>query len=317
MVPRIVVLGNINQDFVVRAERMPRPGETILGEEVKFVAGGKGANQAVTAARLQAQTTLIGRVGQDAFGPILLDNLRREGVDTRYVSTDDDVATGMAFIALSPDGQNSILSVGGANLRCLPRYVEAAASVIRHADIALVQFGVPLESVELFVQMAVQANVPVVMDPTPSMGRLPHNWTQASALTPNETEAEYVVGFAVPDTPTAARAAQVMHQQGIKIALVKRGAEGCVVCTDEGTRLIPGFAVEVVDTTGAGDAFAAGLAVALAEGKPVNQAVAFANACGALACTKFGAQPSLPYRKEVEQLLAQHGGLEAVQPISL
>ena len=154
MAARVVVLGNINQDFVVRADRMPRPGETILGSDVKFVAGGKGANQAVTAARLQAETTLIGRVGQDAFGPILLENLRREGVESRYVGSDDDVATGMAFIALAPDGQNSILSVGGANLECAPRYIEDATPVIRHADVALVQFAVPLESVEMFVKIA-------------------------------------------------------------------------------------------------------------------------------------------------------------------
>lgn len=317
MAARVVVLGNINQDFVVRADRMPRPGETILGSDVKFVAGGKGANQAVTAARLQAETTLIGRVGQDAFGPILLENLRREGVESRYVGSDDDVATGMAFIALAPDGQNSILSVGGANLECAPRYIEDATPVIRHADVALVQFAVPLESVELFVKIAADDGVPVIMDPTPAMGKLPENWTRATVLTPNETEAEMVVGYAVPDTAAAVKAARDIHARGVKIALVKRGAEGCVVCTDEGTRLIPGFAVEVSDTTGAGDSFAAGLGVALAEGLAVDQAVAFANACGALACTKFGAQPSLPRRRDVERFLQERGGLEAVQPVAL
>jgi ribokinase len=310
MAAKVVVLGNINQDFVVRAERMPRPGETILGSDVKFVAGGKGANQAVTAARLGAQVTLIGRVGQDAFGPILLENLRREGVETRYISSDDDVATGMAFIALAPDGQNSILSVGGANLACAPRYIQDAMLVIRHADIALVQFAVPLESVELFVKLAANDHVPVLMDPTPAMGTMPANWTRASVLTPNETEAEYVVGHEVPDTAAAAQAAREIHEQGVKIALVKRGAEGCVVCTDEGTRLVHGYPVEVSDTTGAGDAFAAGVGVALAEGLAVDQAVAFGNACGALACTKFGAQPSLPRRKEVEKFLKERGGLE-------
>lgn len=317
MAAKVVVLGNINQDFVVRAERMPRPGETILGTDVKFVAGGKGANQAVTAARLGAEVTLIGRVGQDAFGPILLDNLRREGVESRYVGSDDGVATGMAFIALSPDGENSILSVGGANLNCAARYVEDAAPAIRHANIALVQFAVPLESVELFVKIATEAKVPVLMDPTPPMGKMPQNWNLATVLTPNETEAEYVVGYPVPDPETAARAAQEIHARGVKIALVKRGPDGCVVCTEKGTRLVPGFQVEVCDTTGAGDSFAAGMGVALAEGLEVDQAVAFGNACGALACTKFGAQPSLPHRKDVDRFLKERGGLEAVQPIAL
>lgn len=312
--PRIAVLGNINQDFVMRSERMPRPGETLLGTDLKFVAGGKGANQAVTAARLGADVTLIGRVGQDAFGPQLLDNLRRENVDTRYVGADDDVSSGAAFIVLTPDGQNSILSIGGANLECVPRYVEDAAPAIRHADMCLVQFAVPLESVELFVEIAVRAGVPVLMDPTPAMGTMPKNWSQATVLTPNETEAEYVVGYEVPDDATAARAARQIHEQGVKIAIVKRGPGGCVVCDSDGCRLVPGFAVEVIDTTGAGDSFAAGLGVTLAAGLPVNQAVAFGNACGALACTEFGAQPSLPHRREVERFLKEHGGLEAVVP---
>lgn len=311
MAPKVVVLGNINQDFVMKAERMPRPGETLLGTDLQFVAGGKGANQAVTAARLGAETTLIGRVGQDCFGPGLLDNLRREGVETRYVGSDDEIATGSAFIALQPDGQNSILSVGGANLACAPRYVQDAAPLIRHADVALVQFAVPIESVELFVKLACEHNVPVLMDPTPAMATLPGNWSQCGILTPNETEAEYVVGYEVPDTPTAAKAAREIHDKGVKIACVKRGAEGCVVCDADGCRLVGGYKVEVVDTTGAGDAFAAGLGVALAEGLPVNQAIAFANACGALACTKFGAQPSLPKRRDVEKLIADNGGLEA------
>lgn len=312
MSARVVVLGNINQDFVMRAERMPRPGETILGTDLKFVAGGKGANQAVTAARLGAETTLIGRVGQDAFGPNLLDNLRREGVDTRYIGCDDKVASGSAFIALSPDGQNSILSVGGANLEVAPRYVDDAAPVIGQADMCLVQFAVPLASVELFVKVAVERGVPVLMDPTPAMGTLPANWNQATILTPNETEAEYVVGYECPDHATAAKAAREIHAQGVKIAIVKRGPDGAIVCDDEGCRLVAGFKVDVVDTTGAGDSFAAGLGVALAEGLPVNHAIAFANACGALACTQFGAQPSLPRRRDVERFLADHGGVEGV-----
>jgi ribokinase len=317
MAPKVVVLGNINQDFVMKAERMPRPGETILGTDLQFVPGGKGANQAVTAARLGASVSLIGRVGQDCFGPDLLDSLRREGVETRHIGSDDNVATGSAFVALAPDGQNSILSVGGANLECAPRHVQDAAPVIRHADVALVQFAVPIESVEVFVGMACEAKVPVLMDPTPAMSKLPGNWSQCGILTPNETEAEYVVGYEVPDTATAAKAAREIHDQGVKVACVKRGPEGCVVCDDDGCRLVAGFKVEVVDTTGAGDAFAAGLGVALAEGLPVNQATAFANACGALACTRFGAQPSLPNRREVEKLLAANGGLEAVQVTAL
>lgn len=309
MAARIVVLGNINQDFVMRAERMPRPGETILGDDLRFVAGGKGANQSVTAARLGAQVTLIGCVGRDAFGPTLLDNLRREGVDPQHVGLHDEIATGAAFIALAPDGQNSILSVGGANMAVTPDHVEAAGPAIAQADICLVQFAVPIESVERFIAIAGAHQVPVLLDPTPAMDRLPANWHQASILTPNETETEYVIGYVCPDRATAVQAAQEIHARGVRIAVVKQGADGCLVCDDDGCRLVGGYPVEVVDTTGAGDAFAAGLGVALAEGLPVNQALAFANACGALACTRFGAQTSLPHRAEVEAFLAARGGV--------
>ncbi len=310
MPARLVVLGNINQDFVMRADRMPRPGETILGDDLRFVAGGKGANQSVTAARLGAEVALIGCVGQDAFGPALLDNLRREGVDTRHVGVDDRVASGAAFIALAPDGQNSILSVGGANLSVTPDRVEAAEAAIAAADMCLVQFAVPIESVERFIALAEVHGTPVLLDPTPAMDRLPDNWSRAAVLTPNETETEYVIGYTCPDRATAVKAAREIHARGVRIAVVKQGADGCIVCDDDGCRLVGGYPVEVVDTTGAGDAFAAGLGVALAEGLPVNQALAFANACGALACTRFGAQTSLPRRDEVEAFLSQRGGVE-------
>lgn len=309
MAPKVVVLGNINQDFVMTAERMPRPGETLLGDNLRFVAGGKGANQAVTAARLGAETTLIGRVGNDAFGPLLLENLRREGVETRYIGTDDEAATGAAFIALSPEGENSIISVPGANMRCLPRHVDAVRHVIRSADICLAQFAVPLESVEMLISIAAEEDIPVLVDPTPPRDRLPANFFSATCTTPNETEAEWVFGQAVSDLSTAKQAACGMYEQGIAVAVVKLGAKGCVVCDADGPRHIAGYPQKPVDTTGAGDAFAAGLGVGLAEGMPVNEAIFLANACGALACTRFGAQPSLPRREETDRFLAEHRDL--------
>jgi ribokinase len=312
MAATLVVLGNINQDFVVEVERAARPGETVLGKNLRFAAGGKGANQSVTAARLGANVTLIGRVGDDAFGPTLLENLRREGVETRYVGTGDEQAGGVALISLFPDGQNCIISVPGANYDCQPRHVEDAHPFIRHADICMVTLGMFYETVRLFIDIAADGAGRLLLDPTPIREALPPNWTKADIMTPNETEAEWVSGIPVTDENSALAAARKMFEAGVKLPIVKLGAGGCVVLDADGARLIPGFVVQPVDTTGAGDAFAAGLAVALAEGLSVNQAAAFANACGAIACTRFGAQPSLPRRQEVETFLAEHGGLDGV-----
>ena len=317
MAARLTVLGNINIDFVVRAERMPRPGETLVGENLRFVAGGKAANQAVTAARLGAQVALIGRVGEDVFGPALVENFEREGINTDYISRDEEAASGAAFIALMPDGDNSIISVLGANDNCTPEDIEHAGPAIERADLLLVQLAVPLETVDRAIQIAVDRGVPIQMDPTPIGRGLPSLWHRAHGVTPNETEAEAMVKVVVTDPPSALAAAKKMRRRGVRLPVVKLGPQGCVVLDDQGGRLIEGYQVDVVDTTGAGDAFAAGLAVRCAEGAPVDHALAFANACGALACTVFGAQPSLPRREAVEEFLKERGGEEGanIEPL--
>lgn len=305
MAAKIVVLGNINQDFVMTAERMPEPGETVLGGDLRFVAGGKAANQAVTAARLGAEVTIIGRVGDDVFGPSLLGNLAREGIDTTHVITDAEAASGAAFIALATSGENSIISVPGANFCVSPEQVRDAAGAVAEGDFALVQFAVPLAAVEELIAVAAEAGTRVQIDPTPVRDRLPHNFSQAFAAVPNETEVAAITGASVNDVAGAARAAGQLRDIGLSIGVVKLGANGCVLQSDEGTWHVPGFEVTVVDTTGAGDAFAAGFAVALAEGRAPTDAACFANACGALAATVFGAQPSLPTRDAVEAFLGE------------
>jgi len=307
MAATIVVLGDINQDFVMSAERMPEPGETVLGSDLQFVAGGKGANQAVTAARLGAEVTMIGRVGEDAFGPLLLDNLKREGISTEYVISDRQTATGAAFIALAPSGENSIVAVPGANFAVTAEQVQVASAAIAQANLALAQFAVPLAAVEVLIEIATAAATAVQLDPAPVRDRLPANFGRAFSAVPNETEVELITGLPVQSPEAAARAAGELRKLGLKLGVVKLGAKGCVVQTDEGTWHVPGFAVEVVDTTGAGDAFAAGLAVALAEGSGPVDAATFANACGALACTVLGAQTSLPQRTAVDAFLDERG----------
>lgn len=314
---KLTVLGNINIDFVMETDRLPDPGENLVGKNLRFVPGGKAANQAVTAARLGAQVTLIGRVGRDAFGPALVDNFEREGINTDFIVRDDEAVTGAAFVALMPSGENSILTVLGANDRCDPEQVEAASPAIERADQLLVQLAVPTETVDRAIQIAVDRGVPVQLDPTPIGRGLPKLWHRSYRVTPNESEAAVVSKVTVSDVPSAVEACRKLRRRGVKVPVVKLGGAGCVVMDDQGPRLVEGYPVEVVDTTGAGDAFAAGLAVRSAEGAPINCALAFANACGALACTVVGAQPSLPRREAVDKFLKLQGGEEKASVIAL
>ncbi|MFP4250312.1 MAG: ribokinase [Armatimonadota bacterium] len=315
MTAKITVLGNINIDFVMRAERMPRPGETLMGSDLKLVPGGKAANQSVTAARVGADVTVIGRLGEDVFGPQLRENLRREGINTDFITSDPEAHTGSAFIALSPSGENSILSCMGANLAVSPEQVEGASEAIAQADMLLVQLGVPLEAVLRAIEIADEAGTGVLFDPTPVRGELGPMWEHATVACPNETEAEVIIGEPATSLEDAARAAEWFAERGVEIPIIKLGARGALVLTDGSARLVRGYAVDVVDTTGAGDAFAGALGTRLAEGAPVEEAIAFANAAGAMAASRFGAQPSLPTRDEVEALMAEQETDDRVQEI--
>ncbi len=312
MTALITVLGDINQDFVMRAERMPRPGETLAGSDLRFVPGGKGANQAVTAARLGARVRYIGRVGEDVFGPQLRQNLEREGIDTTFLESDPEEATGTAFIALAPSGENSILVCMGANFRVSVEQVERASSAIENADMLLLQLALPLDSVRRAMEIAHRAGTPVLFDPSPVTDGLDPLWSQTTIATPNETEAEAITGASATEVPDAARTAQWFRQRGVQVAVITLGAGGAVVMDDAGARQIRAYDVEVVDTTGAGDAFAGALGTRLAEGAAVDEAIRFANAAGALAASRFGAQTGLPEREDVEALMARQQDCESV-----
>jgi ribokinase len=313
MSPRICVLGNINIDFVLRAPRMVRPGETLVVADLRIIPGGKAANQAVAAARLGARVTLIGCVGGgDAYGRGLLTNFEREGIDIRFVALADDAHTGSAFIGLLPSGQNFIMTALGANLLCGPEQVEAAAGAIREADVFMTQFSVPFESIDLGVRLAREAGALVVMDPTPVRGGAPTSWPQADIITPNETEAQALLGE--PAELPAEEAGRRLLATGAGVgsrrlhaAVMKLGDRGCLVVDSAGARHLPGVAVEAADVTAAGDAFAAALAVRLAQGVRLDEAAAYANRVGALTVTRVGAQPSLPTAAEVEAFVASRG----------
>jgi ribokinase len=301
MTAKIVIVGSFNTDLTSYMERMPRPGETVSGRKFVTGPGGKGSNQAVAAARLGADVTFIGRVGQDVFGDLALKTWEQEGINTRYVVRDPEHATGVAPIFVDDTGENSIVVVLGANLNIQAADVDAAADLIAQADIVLTQLEINYDMVAYALQAAKQRGVKTILNPAPA-GHLPAEVVAlADFITPNETELEVLSGKSGLTAEQAARSLLTHDGQTVVVTL---GAQGAQYVRQDATGVIPTFKVNVVDTTGAGDAFNGGLAVALAEGKPLTEAIAFANATAALCVTRPGTAPSMPRRDEVEALLA-------------
>jgi ribokinase len=303
----IVVVGSINMDLVGKTGRMPRGGETLLGSDFRMVPGGKGANQAVAVARTGGHVKMLGRVGADIFGERLIANFQENGIDTRFVKTTPEVPTGVAIILVDDTGENSIVVVPGANNSVLPKDLEVARDILEEAKVILVQLEIPLETVEAVIGMAKQAGVLVILDPGPARPLKPELLAQVDIITPNEHEAQVLAGEKLQGIDDAQRVAVKLLGYGIKTVLLKLGGDGVIIATKEQLEHIPAHKVEVEDTTAAGDSFAGGLAVALAEGYSLRDAVRFANAVGALAVTKLGAQAAIPTRQEVEAFMAERG----------
>ncbi len=300
--PRIVVVGSVNTDLVVRGPRIPVPGETVTGGTFLRADGGKGANQAVAAARLGADVALVARVGEDDLGTDSVAGLRREGIDVGHVTTDPEQPTGVALIMVDRAGENSILVAPGANARLEVEDVEAARSAIESADVLLTQLESPLEAVQRAVDIAGAAGVTVILNPAPARPLPESLLAGVHVLTPNRTEAALLSNETDPGA-----AANALRAMGCGTIVVTLGAEGALLASEGERVLLPGFSVVATDTTAAGDAFNGGLAVALAEGEDLAVAVRRACAGGALAATMAGARPSLPERTSVERLLADFG----------
>lgn len=297
----IVVVGSLNMDLVVRAPRLPKVGETILGSDFRTFPGGKGANQAVAAARLGHAVKMIGRVGNDAFGEALLATVARDGVDTTHIRRDPQAATGVALITVEEQGNNAIVVAPGANARLTPEDINAAEDILKGASVLLLQLECPLSAVAHAIHLARQHQVLVVLNPAPAQTLEADLLERVDYLIPNQTELALLAG---QDSIQAAM--RVLFQHGVKNLVVTLGEEGALVANGQQEIHLPAYRVPVVDTTAAGDAFAAAFAVALAEGHDLLEAARWGNAAGALTVTKAGAQPSLPTRQEFLEFLANH-----------
>lgn len=293
--PKILVIGSINMDLVTQTNTVPKVGETVLGKSFFTVPGGKGANQAVAAAKLGADVTLLGCVGDDAFGKELKQHLKNQGIHTDAIKTSPNSTTGVASITLS-EGDNSIIVVPGANLNLTPKLIKEYEEIITKSDIILIQLEIPLETVIQAVDLANMHQVPVILNPAPIQDLPKELLVKASYLTPNEHEEKSLL---LNSELTEEERSQVKRK-----CIVTQGSRG-VLLNQEGEELIKGYQVEAVDSTGAGDSFNGALAVALSEGNSLKESCRFANAVAALSVTKLGAQSGMPTLEEVEKFLSE------------
>jgi ribokinase len=297
---RIGIIGSANMDLVVRADHAPGPGENVFGDDFRMIPGGKGANQAVAVARLGGRARFIGRVGRDSFGERLLASLRADGVEIADPAAVADAPTGVALIVIDRKGQNSIIVAPGANRRLMPADIEALRPALEKLDAILMQLEIPIETVVHTIRLAREINVPVILDAGPPRAQPPDELFRVAILSPNEAEAGALLGCAIRDLKDAEEAGREMLRRGAGAVVLKLGSKGALLVTEEECLHVPAHRVKVVDTTAAGDAFTAALAVCRAEGLALPEAVRMANKAGALATTKLGAQPSMPTRKELE-----------------
>lgn len=298
---QIVIVGSSNTDMVVSCQRLPRPGETVLGGEFMMNPGGKGANQAVAVARLGGNVTFVGKVGDDVFGQRTCRQLQAEGIDISCLGVVPDCASGVALINVDADGENCITVASGANAMLRSTDIDAASDLIATADILLMQLEVPLPTVVHAARLAKSKGVKVVLNPAPAPTTpLPVELLEnVDILIPNRTELELLSGL--PCDETVSPAVDRMKMMGVKSLVVTLGSKGALICLDgKNTQLIPSFKVKAVDTTAAGDTFCAALCVALAEGKTIDEAVLFGNLAASLTVTRAGAQNAIPTRAEVD-----------------
>jgi len=310
---KIVEVGSFNMDLVVRMPRIPRPGETLLGGVFFTAPGGKGSNQAVAAARLGGQVTMIGRVGSDGFGEQMLSMARSEGIDTRFVGVDADAATGVALITVDAEGQNNIAVASGANMTLTVQEVASAWEQLEAVDVLVMPLETPMETIVTAARLAHNVGVRVVLNPAPAQILSENLLLLVDVLIPNEFEAAIMTGIEIHSRADARTAAEKLISLGAGHVILTLGSQGALIAEadESGIRYaeIPAYPVRAMDTTAAGDAFVGAIAVALGEGRSLVEAARFASAAAALSVTRQGAQPSLPTRAEVEEFIRTRNAL--------
>ena len=302
--PKIAVVGSSNMDLVVKSKRIPAVGETILGGDFIMVPGGKGANQAVAAAKLGAEVYFIAKLGVDIFAEQSLSNFKKAGVSTKYVVQTDESPSGVALIMVDDEGNNLIVVAPGANQKLLPADVKRAESDIASCGAVVAQLEVPLETIAFAAKMANDLKVPFVLDPAPAQELQAELLEMVDVLTPNETEAQILTGAEVTDEESARTAAKILLERGVKAVILTLGGKGFLLADHHQSRYVSAQKVDAVDSTAAGDAFTGSLAAGMAEGKTLLDAALFANYVAALSVTKMGAQSSMPTLQEVKNFMS-------------
>lgn len=300
---KVVVIGSSNTDMVVKAKKFPTPGETVLGGEFFMFSGGKGANQAVAAARMGADVTFVCKTGRDIFGQRSVEEFMREGIITTYIETDSQKASGTALIIVDENGENEIVVASGANDALSVENVEACSEAIADADVVLMQLEIPLETVVYAAKKATQFGKKVILNPAPAQALPPELFRHLYLITPNETEAELLTGIKVQNAHSAALAAQKLLDLGVQNVVITMGAEGAYFKSDAQELMIKTIKVKAADTTAAGDVFNGALAVEITSGKDWKEAIATACKAASVSVTRMGAQASMPYRRELERAL--------------
>lgn len=296
---KLCVIGSLNMDLVTKVKNFPKPGETIVGESFKTFPGGKGANQAVALGRLGADVLMVGKVGEDIYGTEYLEVLKNNNVNQAGIQIEKGISSGVAVIQVSDKGENNIVIIPGANGNVDMKYIESKWSIIEEADIFLFQLEIPMATVVDAIEKLKAEGKTIILDPAPA-GRLPEEiFKYIDYITPNETEIETLVGKSIEDEEGLKEAAQILIDKGVKNVIAKLGSKGAAFINKVEYKKIPGFKVNPVDTTAAGDSFNAGFAFALAEGKDLEECVRFGNAVGAISTTALGAQEAMPSYESV------------------
>lgn len=303
----LVVLGSINADHILNLETFPTPGETVTGNQYQVAFGGKGANQAVAAGRSGANIAFIACTGDDDTGERVRKQLASDNIDIAPVSVVAGESTGVALIFVNAEGENVIGIHAGANAALTTERVEAQRGIIAGAEALLMQLESPVESVLAAAKIAHENHTSVVLNPTPARVLSDELLALVDIITPNETEAEKLTGIRVENDDDAARAALALHDKGIGTVIITLGSRGVWASVNGEGRRVPGFKVKAIDTIAAGDTFNGALVTALLEGKAMDDAIRFAHAAAAIAVTRKGAQPSVPWRKEIDEFLSQQG----------